>query len=390
MGAGKILLADKDREYAGALARAVSNLHNGFDVTIMSLEPCGKVKGCGGIAFQDYDLILIGGYPEETVVSIGSRIPGRSRVVMLTEHMADSLVKQSGNGENHCWYIYKYVNVSDIISDLSYLIGIITGRKNLLRKSFAPILIGFYSAGGGAGKSAVAVGTSRELSRYHDKKVLYLSFEEISALDLFFNNHPEGRNIGDYLYYLLEKQNECLCSRPEGFTASDDYGVEAFYPSKGRNDLNYLTQEEMICFIKIISDSCRYDYIALELKSDLAGDTLFLMNLCARIVLIQSDDPVSEFKNRKFIAYMETLNTFKYKDRFLLVVNRTGCPGQERKEDVDSCGKNIKRIPIEKDENSFRFTENRLDIDINHVFGVGIKKIADEIISKTGMPGPEQ
>ena len=105
-----------------------------------------------------------------------------------------------------------------------------------------------------------------------------------------------------------------ICGHPEGFTSSDDFGVEIFYPSNGRNDLNYLTQEELICFLKMISDSCRYDYITLDLKSDLSEETLFLMNLCSKIIMIQTDNPVSEFKTQKFIAYLSKVSLSKYKD----------------------------------------------------------------------------
>lgn len=389
MGVGRILLADRDPEYGRALTRAVAGLHNEFEITAINLEPHGKAKINGKTAFQAYDLILLGGYPEETAQAICRRLSGGGRIVILTEYIVESLIKQSENEANHFWYIFKYVNVNEIISDLNYLIGIVTGKKSLLRKSTAPVLIGFYSIGGGAGKSVIALGASRELSRYHDKKVLYLSFEEIPAIELFVKNNP-GRNIGDFLYYLLEKRNESICSRPEGFTSSDDYGVEAFYPSKGRNDLNFLTREELLSFLKIISDSCRYDYIALELKSDLAEETLFLMDQCGKIVLIQNDDPVSEFKNRKFIAYMEKMDAFRYQDRFLIAVNRAGCPEAGREDGEFFFNGNIKRIHIEKDENSFRFGSNHLDIDISHAFGAGIKKLADEILSEACTARPEQ
>ncbi|HML36682.1 MAG TPA: hypothetical protein PKA19_04540, partial [Bacillota bacterium] len=52
-------------------------------------------------------------------------------------------------------------------------------------------------------------------------------------------------------------------------------------------------------------------------------------------------------------------------------------------DDNISCPGGLKRIRIEKDDSSFRFTENHLDIDISHVFGIGVKKIADEIVSST-------
>jgi cellulose biosynthesis protein BcsQ len=377
---GKILLADEDPEYGRALARAVMNSQNGFAVTVTSLKPRGKRKIGAGNAFQDYDLILLGGYPEEAAESLNRSLSGGGRIVMLTDYTVESLTAQAEKEGDHFWYLYKYGKASDMISGLSYLIGMVTGKRSLLRRSSAPLLIGFYSVGGGAGKTVVALGTARELSRYHDKRVLYLSFEEVPAVELLFQNNPDGRNIGDYLYHLLIKGNEALCSRPEAFTFSDDYGVETFYPSKGRNDLNDLKQEELLSFLKIISDSGRYDYIAVELKSDLAEETLFLMEQCAKIILIRNDDPVSEFKNRKFIAYMEKLSVFRQRDRFLLVVNRADCPGSGWDGSGDSRDP-VRIVRIEKDENSFRFASNRLDIDISHIFGVGIKKIAEEIIS---------
>ena len=70
-------------------------------------------------------------------------------LVILTEYIVENLMKQSENEGNHFWYIYKYTNVNNIISDLNYLIGSITGKKNLLKKSSAPNLIGFYSISGG-------------------------------------------------------------------------------------------------------------------------------------------------------------------------------------------------------------------------------------------------
>jgi len=379
MSAAKILLADNDPEYCGALARAVSNSQQWLEVTVVRLETGGKRKIDGKTAFHEYDLILLGGYPEEMAAEISRRIRDAGRVVLLTDYMVESLVKQSRRQENRYWRIYKYSAVNEIMSDLSYLLGLVSGKKGFLRNGTAPAMVGFYSIGGGAGKSAVAIGTSRELSRHYDKKVLFLSFEEIPAIELYFDHNPESRNIGDFLYYLFEKENESLSRRPECFTSSDDYGVEAFYPSKGRNDLNYLSRDELMSFLKAISDSGRYDYITMEMKSDLADETMFLLAQCGKVVLIRNDDPVSELKNRKFLAYMEKLDTFNLKDKFLLAVNRTGFRETGWSDGADLYDKDLKRIEIEKDEQSFRFALNHLEIDINHAFGEGIRKVAGEI-----------
>lgn len=384
MSACKLLIAEKDLEYGRALSRAVSNLHNEFEITIMNLGSRGKAKSFGRIAYREYDLILIGGCPDGTAEKISSKILNCCRIVILTDYIVEDLLKQSEKEENHYWYLYKYVNINNLVADLNYLIAFITGKKSLMRKTSAPELICFYSVSGGAGTTVIALGTSRELSRYHDKRVLYLNFEEIPATELYTNDNKENRNIGDYLYFLFEKNNVDLCSHPEGFTSHDEFGVESFYPTKGRNDLNYLTQEELINFLKLISDSCRYDYITMDLRSDLSEETLFLLNQCCKIILIQNDDPVSNYKNRKFLAYLSERTTFNFKDRIILAVNKAYGHESEMDNNKDFNLYNTKCITIEKDENSFRYTLSHLDIDINHAFGIGIKKIADEILSSEG------
>lgn len=386
MGTSKLLLAEKDMEYGRAFARAISNLHNEFEVTIVNLEENCSEKYCDKLKFCDYDLILLGGFPNEIAETIGEQISSCDRIVILTDHITETLMKQAENQEQHFWYLFKFGNVNDLISDLNYLIAFVTGKKSYLKKRFAPDLIGYYGCCGGVGKSVIAIGTSRELSRYHDKKVLYLSFEEIPATELFIRNNPMSRSIGDYLYYLLEKQNECFCSHMGGFVSSDEFGVESFYPSKGRNDLNDLTQEELIYMLKFISDSNRYDFIALDLNSSLTKETIFLMTLCSKIILIENNNPVSKFKSKKLIAYLTKLSAFIDKNRFLLVENQSSATESEGYEEIyDTC---YKTIYIEKEDNSFRYALNHMDIDIYHTFGIGIKKIADEIISME--PGKEK
>ena len=386
MGASKLFISEKDMEYGRALARAISNLHSEFEVTIGSLEENCDEKYCDKLKLCDYDLILLGGFPFETAEAIGERISSYDRIVILTDHITENLMKQAENPEQHFWYLFKFGNVNNLISDLNYLIAFVTGKKNYLKKRFAPDLIGYFSCCGGVGQSVIAIGTSRELSRYHDKKVLYLSFEEIPATELFIRNNPTSRSIGDYLYYLLEKQNECFSSHIEGFVSSDEFGVESFYPSMGRNDLNDLNQEELIFMLKYISDSNRYDYIALDLNNSLSKETIFLMSLCSKIILIQNSNPVSKFKNKKLIMYLSKLSSFVEKSRFLLVENQSSSSEAEGYEEIYDAS--YKTIYIEKEDNSFRYTLNHMDIDIYHTFGIGIKKITDEIISTE--PGKER
>ncbi len=386
----RILIAETDLEYALALADALSGYLKEFEVSVRQVDFHDYGATIEMIASQDHELVLLGGCPDHMEASLLFCGQALERIIVLTEYKVQDLLKQSEREGAHLWYIFKYQNVNHIISDLNYLVGAITGKRSLLRKSTAPDLIGFYSMAGGTGKTAVAAGTSRELSRHHDKKVLFLSFEEIPTTSLLFGSNHNNRNLGDYLYFLLEKRDEELCSAPHCFTAADSYGVESFYPTNGRNDLNELKPDELVHFIKILSDSCRYDYIIMDLRNDLSDQTMFLMNLCSKIVIVEDNSPVSRFKNRKCIDYLDRKKTLPYQNRVIIAVNRSAGSDLDMEEEQDLLAEDergayryLKRIHIEDDDCSFRYVRNCLDVDINHSFGIGIKKLTNEIMMGT-------
>lgn len=381
MSVCRILLADRDVEYGRAFARAVSNIHSEFEITMFQLERYNQRKKAGSIDYSSYDLILVGGCSDEMLEAIRTELANDKRIVVLTDYHVRSLMKQSEEEQNPFWYLFKYTEVNLIISDLNFLMGSLTGKISLLKKNTAPEFIGFYSISGGTGKTVIALGASRELSRHHDRKILYLSFEDMPATELFISSHPQNRNLGDYFYFLFEKKNEAVCSRLDSFTVSDEYGVETFCPTGGRNDMNELTQEELIQFLKVISDSCRYDFVILDLKNELSDQTLFLLGLCRKIILIQNDDPVSRFKTHQLTTFMNTPALEKIRERFVLITNNTAGTEPENEEIEKESVPHQKRIRIEKDDNSFQTVRNHLDIDITRTFGTGIAKVAEEIVS---------
>ena len=375
----KVLLSDKDTEYGKALANAISNLHNEFEIRLFSVE---EIFNKDELFLNQYDLFLIGGYVDNEIESLKINNPEKSKVVILTEYQVEDIMKQTEDHSDRFWYLYKYVEINKVITDLNFIIAFVSGKKSFMRRSLHTNIIGFYSISGGVGKSVISIGTSRELSRYHDKKVLYLSFEEIPATELYIKCISNKRNVGDYLYYLLERQNEILCSHLDGFISTDEFGVEFFPSSNGRNDLNYLSKEELIYLIKVLSDSCRYDYIIFDLNNSLSEETFLLMEQCSKIILVQRNSPVSSFKNKKMMNYLKEMSSFQLSDRILKIINKT----ENFEEDESFKGQvqemdHSKNIYIERDESSFQVLDNHLEININHSFGVGIKQITDAILS---------
>jgi hypothetical protein len=71
------------------------------------------------------------------------------------------------------------------------------------------------------------------------------------------------------------------------------------------------------------------------------------------------------------------------KERVILAVNRLSGVEYDYWDPSDAFYSQVKKLFIEKDENSFRCSSGHMDIDINHAFGVGVKKIADELLLQT-------
>ena len=373
----KVLLSDSDMEYGNALAKAISNLHIEFEVKIISLDE-DNLNKCKSFIDQ-FDLFILGGYNDknESLKEINME---KNKVVFLTEYQVETIKKQAEHQINCFWYLYKYVEISEIITALNYIIGFVSGKKSFMRKSLHTSIIGFCGMSGGVGKSVISIGTCRELSRYHDKKILYLSFEEIPTTELYFKCNLQNRNIGDYLYFLLERHNEILCSHLDGFISTDEFGVDYFPSSNVINDLNLLSKNELDYLIKILSDSCRYDFIIFDLNNNLSEETLFVMEQCNKIILVQNNSFASVYKNEKMLNYINNVNPSKLTDIF--------CITNEIEDLENALLKNkeleinrLKNIYIEKDESSFHLLDNYLEININHSFGVGIKKVSDEILS---------
>ena len=132
---GKILLVEKDVGYGSAIAAAMSNSQSDYEVTIADFE---KLKEKEYKKTLDrFDLILIGGYSLNTLESSGFPKLYIRKLVVLTESPVETLVNQIKKENRRCWYLYKYTRLSVLLSDLSFLLTFITGKKYYTRNHVA-------------------------------------------------------------------------------------------------------------------------------------------------------------------------------------------------------------------------------------------------------------
>ena len=74
--------------------------------------------------------------------------------------------------------------------------------------------------------------------------------------------------MGRYLYHLFHKMagEDVISEMPflDGYVIRDEFGLETFAPTRGRNPLRELDPEEFSLFLDSLMQSGRYDTILLD------------------------------------------------------------------------------------------------------------------------------
>lgn len=370
-----ILHDEENKEYSVALGKAISNLHNDFDITISMYNSNQK----------NFDLILVCGWSETSLENLSTTLEDtRFEYPNYKIYLLDEPVERIPQGQAPR-NLFKYSRVQELVSDLRYAYSILTGKKKMIKTHIDSKLIGFYSICGGSGKTAVCIGFAQELAKYYDKKVLYLSFEEIEATTYYLKADEERkRNISDFLYYLFYNKNENICTFIENFTFSTEYGVEAFYPSKGINELTSLTNEELFYFIDFLGNCKRYDYILIDLSNKLNAQTLELIDSSYKTLIIEKEDFVSIEKTKKLRNYFSHTKSEKFNHSLIQVRNMVKA-SHEKDETIHNKGGEEEQIvskllEIQFDRNSFLQKESMKEILMDNEFGLDIKEVVSKIL----------
>ncbi len=358
----KLAIITRDQEYGKALGFALEGVYKDFTVTLYQ-------SGLLHRQLEDFDLIL-------TDFGTGQR----GKVVALVEK--PSMVER--DYEKQVFRLYKYGNVRQLAGDLLYVYSHLTGRKALPVKKKDMRIIALCSLAGGAGCTAVSMALARELSRFHEKKVMYLSLEELESTLDYMEGFPEGKSISEYLYHLFKEESLERIPFIESFLLFDDYGVEAFLPSPGRNALKSLSAEEMQQFIGAVMDTARYDVLVLDLGFCLDKNALCCYEMANRICMVANQE-TSKSREGRFIEYLTFLKGEQLAGRIVKVWNRV----QDIDPELETIGKKILgeqeewmqavcRLPEEP--SSFSVQEGLKTIRSDGMYGKGVKKLADFVL----------
>jgi len=262
---------------------------------------------------------------------------------------------------------YKYGNVNEFGCMLLFQYGQISGNRIFsLPKEKSKILC-FCSVEGGVGTTTITKAVAQEFARFHSKKILCLSFDEFEDTLQYVMQNDKKKTVGEYLYFLTKGSN--LTSVIDCFVLSDEYGVEAFKPQQGRNELKELDESALYLLLESLTSSNRYDYIFVDLGKNTNVCALRLMELCRRIVLV-TQETASDYKLKRMLDYLFFQLDDEVKEKIHKVINKYTYTSEI----------NTEFITLDFDPESFYFEDGLKKISIEKDFGLGIKHLVNALL----------
>ena len=350
-----IALITEDRAYGRALGLALVNVYRNFTVTLFQSVPVHN-------ELDRMDLVLS---------DSGSDLKIRGKNIFLTEKKSQI----DKNYEDNIYKLYKYSNVRSLASELIFIYTNITGRKAVpVRNTNAKIVV-FGAVEGGSGCTSAAVAFAQQMKRFHGKKVMYISLEEIESTFEYTGRTAAGKSISEYLYYLFNCEDDQHFPFIESFLVSDRFGVDAFVPSPGRNVLNSLSKEEMQYFVSAALDTGGYDILVIDASNNLGKAAMTCYEMANNICLVTRNGNMN-YKEERFIEYFTFIKGEKILDRMGRVVN---CA-----DDTVGSGGLLKTVAVlPHDTSAFGVNEGVREIKPDGAYGEAISQLTRSVINNT-------
>jgi len=346
-----ICIATKDSDYDVALSRSLLLNSKRFTISVHQTNR----------DIQEWDILLT-----------DDMSTSNERTIYLTDDPAFEDI----NAENNRYILYRYQPVG-------YISKILRLAHSGFSKSIMPTddteqtnIICICSSSGGTGCTSVALGISQELSRFHSKKVLYISLEEFESTDKYFPEVQfEANNINKFLYLILNNRHRIgLVS--QGFMREDEYGVFAFRPAKGRNPLRELTGSEFVYFINHITKEKTFTDLILDCGSGLDDSILSAYQLSTTIFNVAGKNP--DFNRRN--NYLLTVSS-RIPSRDALGILNIFNKYTEDEAEISDFLKEAEKVDliIEEDSTSFGIINGRTVIFLDKMFGKGIRDVVKRL-----------
>ena len=187
--------------------------------------------------------------------------------------------EEERTGQLNVNHIYKYTSTKEVFNEI---VGKSADVLNIISKASkeTQILL-FYSAGGGVGKTTLAMGVSAALTKNY-KRVLYINAARLQIFQHMLKN-PSPITATD-LYAKLASASEDIYSEMKYVLRKESFGyVPPFKASMLSLGLPYSLYEKLALSAKKSGD---YDFIVVDADVTFDEEKANLLNIADKVILV--------------------------------------------------------------------------------------------------------
>lgn len=215
--------------------------------------------------------------------------------------------------------------------------------------------------------------------------MLYLSFEEYESTGDYMKPEEGVKGTAVYLYNLFnkiysdEKTMRDEQRRPflEGHMVRDDFGIEAFAPSVGRNPLRELKPDEMDRFMASLIDSNRYDVIIMDLGAWTSRTGLECIDMAEKICFITKEQEGTS-REEQYISQVICHCGQDIMDKTISLINK-GCVPRSAETDEKSTASSEDHMVLSRGK-AFVGEGKRIRIALEGEFGREIGELCEKMV----------
>lgn len=307
-----LVLIDREKDYLDAVTNYIlTNQSKRFRVS--SFSKISYFNNFVNQTGEKIDVLLI----DENMYDESFNTKGIEEIILLHAGMTNQ------NNEN-LHMVYRYKSGKEIIKSI---IQVLSENKdnyaNIGLYSTNTKVVAVYSPAGGVGKTSISLVSSTLCSNRGDE-VLYLNFESFQSTPLFFKCN-ESENLSEVLYHIKNKSKN-LSLKIEGIISTDPLSkVNYISPPESIIDINECTQQEVNILIDAVNHLNKYDYVFVDMYSDLDMKNISILSKSDQILLIITPDVLSILKAKQFLKDIEILSK-RLKDNIIdkvsIIINK--------------------------------------------------------------------
>jgi hypothetical protein len=295
-----LAILDSDAEYGKRLS-AYLNEH---DVTGFKATAFSDITSYKSFRKSASAAILL--ISEDLVPDIHDAADG-AKVIILSE---DGFVSSGGSRPFDAPAVFKFRSADCMAREIMGLYAE-DDRHSVSRvRNDACEILGIYSPVNRCGKTSLAI--SLGLSRSRRSKTLLISLEEYAGI---FSRIAENADsdLSDVIYCSMQG----LYSWSRLKSAVHSFGsLDYIPPVRCMEDISQIPSENLGRLIKRIADDSGYSVIVLDFGS-FGRRASELLDLCTRIFMPVTDDPLSVLKTASFMEYLEKSGKSELKERIV-------------------------------------------------------------------------